>query len=85
MAWKKSALNRSQTFSCAEFDFMDMLLDGPLANDATMPKLYAHRSNEILKMSSKISFRNSCWHGIVFSRLNEESWQLYRLAFRAYP
>jgi hypothetical protein len=26
MAWKKSALKHSQTFSCAKFDFMDMLL-----------------------------------------------------------
>jgi hypothetical protein len=26
MAWKKSTLKHSQTFSCAKFDFMDMLL-----------------------------------------------------------
>jgi hypothetical protein len=27
MAWKKSALKHSQTFSCAKFVFMDMLLE----------------------------------------------------------
>jgi hypothetical protein len=26
MAWKKSALKHSQTFSCASIEFMDMLL-----------------------------------------------------------
>jgi hypothetical protein len=30
-AWKKSALKHSQTFSCAKFEFMDMLLGGPLS------------------------------------------------------
>jgi hypothetical protein len=27
MAWKKSTSKHSQTFSCAKFDFMDMLLE----------------------------------------------------------
>jgi hypothetical protein len=39
MAWKKSALKRSQTFSCAKFDFMDMLL---------IPELYARQYMDML-------------------------------------
>jgi hypothetical protein len=34
MAWKKSALKHSQTFSCAKFEFMGMLLGGPLSPTA---------------------------------------------------
>jgi hypothetical protein len=55
MAWKKSALKHSQTFSCAIFEFMDMLIEhirnSSLAR-ALLPKTWA----KSLKVRGKRTF-----------------------------
>jgi hypothetical protein len=48
MAWKQSTLKHSQTFSCAKFDFMDMLLE--LYADKRFKSEFAPKRRKALEM-----------------------------------
>jgi hypothetical protein len=49
MAWKKSELKHSQTFSCARFEFMDMLYGAASASLTGLLKRFFHGADTVLR------------------------------------